>query len=314
MKYLDMYHSLGVTEDRVFDYFMSTLKESVITWDYFTDFEKVRNNIKPIEVELAILNTLVGKDDIEKEFLKITREYPNVRLALPTLIALRIQHLKNLQIISNLETFETQNISTLFDPSVPMTSNIENKLIAFFQASGLKDFLSRRYLGNIIDYCYGVEVGLDTNGRKNRTGVIIEELVRHILANQFEDKDAFSIAKQASSAIIRDQFGLTVNFGRNEKGKERRIDFVIFKKASAEVYAIETNAYMGGGSKLKATAGEYAGLHELISRQKNVKFVWITDGPGWRTTREPLREAFEKIAYVFNLKMLEDGFLRSIVA
>jgi type II restriction enzyme len=313
MKYLDKYRTLGVTEDGVFDYFMSTLKKSIITWEYFTDFEKIKDNLAPFEVSLAILNTLIGKDDVEHEFLKIVKEYPKVRSVLPILIALRVEHVNDLEIISNLETLETESMVKLFDPSTPLAPSIESKLLTFFRNSGLRDFIASRRLKNIVDYCYGVEVGLDTNGRKNRTGKIMEKLVETILTGQFIDSNKYSIAKQASSSLIMSKFGLPVNFGRNEKGKERRIDFVLINKKSSEVYAIETNAYMGGGSKLKSTAGEYTGLHELIAKQEKVKFIWITDGPGWHTTREPLKEAFEKIDYVFNLRMIEDGFLNSLV-
>lgn len=314
MKYLEKYQELKINKDEVFDYLMKTLRESIITWDYFTDFEKVKSNLKDHEVPLAILNTLIGKDDIEQEFVKIVRDYPEVRKVLPLLIALRIENLRKLNVITNLDTLQTENMIELFNSSSPLTSDMEKKLVIFFVKSGLKDFLSSKRLKNIVDYCYGIEVGLDSNARKNRTGTIMEQIVEKLLNNQFGDTSKYSIVKQASASGIRNQFNITVNFGRNEVGKERKIDFVIINKKSSEVFAIETNAYTGGGSKLKSTAGEYTSLHELITRQPNVRFIWITDGLGWHTSRAPLKEAFEKIDYVFNLKMIEDGFLTEIIS
>ena len=313
MKYLPEYQKLGVTEQNLFDYFMSTLKESIVTWEYFTDFKKVSANIKTIEIELAILNTLIGKENIEQEFIRILREYPKVRSVLPILIALRREHLSDLNIISNLETFETKDMSYLFEPATLITEEVAKEYLKFFSQSGLKNFFEARYLKNVIDYCYGVEVGLDTNGRKNRTGTIMEQIVEQMLLKQFGYSDDLRIMKQVSASMIDRTFNLKVDFGRKEKGKERKIDFVIVRRSTGEIYAIETNAYMGGGSKLKATAGEYIMLSSIIAVQKNVKFIWITDGPGWHTTREPLREAFGKIDHIFNLKMVEDGILRSII-
>jgi type II restriction enzyme len=314
MKYLEKYHELNISENEVFDYLMRTLRELIITWGFFTDFEKVKNSLKSYEVPLAILNTLIGKEDIEQEFVKIVKGYPEVRRVLPLLIALRTENLRKLNVITNLETLETENMIELFNSAEPVTGSMMERLVFFFVKSGLRDFLASKRLKNIVDYCYGVEVGLDSNARKNRTGTIMEQIVEKLLLNQFGDRNRYSIIRQASASAIKNQFGFAINFGRNEVGKERKIDFVIINKTSSQIFAIETNAYTGGGSKLKSTAGEYTSLHELISRQPNVKFIWITDGLGWHTARAPLKEAFEKIDYLFNLKMVEDGFLKPIIS
>jgi len=313
MKYLKYYSDKGITKDAVFDYLLSTLKPSIVTWAYFTDFNKVKKNITKIELQLAILNTLIGKPDTNSELIKIVKEYPKVRAAFPILIALRREKLKKMRIITDLEKFESQTMQDLFDPDVSLTKDIEKRLIDFFYLSGLKSFFESKNVKSIVDYVYGVEVGLDTNGRKNRTGKIMESIVEQLLNKQFSNKTSFIIHKQVSSSAINKEFGLSINFGREEKGKERRIDFVIYDKKTEHIYALETNAYMGGGSKPKSTAGEYITLNNMINSQPKVSFIWITDGPGWHTTKAPLKETFQNIDYIFNLKMIEEGILSEII-
>lgn len=313
MKYLNYYSKKGITENAVFDYLISSFKDSIVDWSYFTDFDKVKKNVARIEVELAILNTLIGKQNIDSELIKLVKEYPKVRAAFPILIALRKEKMRRLKIITNLEKFEAQSMQDLFDPSIPLNHDIESRLIDFFNLSGLKSFFQSKNIKSVIDYVYGVEVGLDSNGRKNRTGSIMELTVEKILNKQFSDKSSFAIFRQVTASTINEKLGLSVNFGREKKGKERRIDFVIYNKKTGHVYAIETNAYTGGGSKLKSTAGEYVNLNEIITSQPNMSFIWVTDGPGWRTTKEPLREAFQKIDYIFNLKMIQEGVLFEVI-
>ena len=313
MKYLEYYRKNNISEDDVFDFLVSTFKDSIVTWKYFTDFEKVKKNVMKIEVELAILSTLIGKKDLDSEFLKIIKEYPKVRAALPILIALREEKLKQLKIITNIKTFDSESTQEIFNPNIPLTEEIEKKLLDFFALSGLRNFFESKNIKSVVDYVYGVEVGLDSNGRKNRTGKIMESLVGDYLANQFSDGNKFIIYNQATATRLNHDLNISINFGRDEKGKERRIDFVIFNKQTKRIYAIETNAYMGGGSKLKSTAGEYVELNHIIVSQPGLSFIWVTDGPGWRTTKAPLKEAFDKVDYILNLKMIEDGVLSEII-
>lgn len=88
-------------------------------------------------MELAILNTLIGKDDLEQAFLSIIRAYPKVRAVLPILIALRIKNSGELSIISSVGTSQIQSMSMIFDPAVPLTPEIEGKLITSMQVKEL---------------------------------------------------------------------------------------------------------------------------------------------------------------------------------
>ena len=90
----------------------------------------------------------------------------------------------------------------------------------------------------------------------------------------------------------------------------RRYDFAVHNGQS--LYLIETNFYGGGGSKLKATAGEYKALQDYL-RKSGHTFIWITDGLGWKTTIRPLEEAFNHIDFVLNLAFVESGVLEHII-
>ncbi|MBU3924661.1 type II restriction endonuclease [Patescibacteria group bacterium] len=85
----------------------------------------------------------------------------------------------------------------------------------------------------------------------------------------------------------------------------RRYDFVIDN--GKELFIFETNFYGGGGSKLKSTAGEYRNLFDVLAEKH--KFIWITDGFGWKKTARSLRETFDHNDYLFSLDMLEKGIL-----
>lgn len=43
------------------------------------------------------------------------------------------------------------------------------------------------------------------------------------------------------------------------------------------------------------------------------KFIWITDGIGWNSTKLPLLETFNHIDYILNLDMVLKGILEDII-
>ncbi len=287
-----------------FENLKNSFQDSIFTWDYFTDFEKVKLNIKRVEKELNLLNYLIGKVDIENEFILLMKEYPQVRKALPLLIAVRADKLKEMPIITNLKTLEAQNKSDLF-----YGENInEEELLLFFRSSGLKDIFENKYIKNLVDYCFGVEVGMDTNGRKNRTGILMENLVGKYLETYCKENTNFSFIDQATKDKIKKAFNYDIEIDKNS----RRFDFALFNNNQNKLYLIEVNYYSGGGSKLKATAGEYQYLNDFLNSQ-NLTLIWITDGTGWNTALRPLEETFNHNDYVINLDMLKNGILEEIV-
>lgn len=288
-----------------FENLKTTLQDSIFTWDYFTDFEKVKKNVKKIEKELNLLNYLIGKENLEEEFLSLVEEYPKVRKILPILIAIRDDKLSCTPIITDLETLIPENKKYIFND--PIDENIKKELLIFFKESGLKDIFESKVVKNLVDYCFGVEVGFDTNARKNRTGDIMEKLVSKFLEEFCKENKNLQYIEQATQKRIKSAFDYDIEIDKNS----RRFDFALFDKTKNRLFLIEVNYYSGGGSKLKATAGEYKSLHNFISSQ-NITFIWITDGKGWLTALRPLEETFDHNDYVINLDMLKNGALKQI--
>ena len=288
-----------------FEDLVKTFQESVFTWSYFTDFEKVKINVKKVKIELNILNSLIGEENIEEEFIKLINEYPKTRQALPLLIAVRKDKLNDTPIITNMDTLIAENKKHIFYDEI--NESIEEELLIFFRKSGLKDIFQNKYIKNLVDYCFGVEVGFDTNARKNRTGTLMENIVSNYLNNFCKENKNFSYIEQATQKRILETFKYEIKIDKNS----RRFDFAMHNKNTNRLYLIEVNYYSGGGSKLKATAGEYKGLNDFIKKQ-DIEFIWITDGKGWLTALNPLEETFNHNDYVINIDMLKNNILNKI--
>jgi len=288
-----------------FNNLKDTFQESIFTWDYFTDFEKVKVNVEKVKIELNILNSLIGEDNIEEKFIKLVVEYPKIRQALPLLIAVRKDKLNDTAIITNMDTLIAENKKHIFYYEI--NESIEKELLIFFRKSGLKDIFQNKYIKNLVDYCFGVEVGFDTNARKNRTGTLMENIVSTYLNKFCLENTNFSYIEQATQKRILETFNYEIVIDKNS----RRFDFAIHNKNTNKLYLIEVNYYSGGGSKLKATAGEYLYLNDFIKSQ-NVEFIWITDGKGWLTALNPLEETFNHNDYVINIDMLKNNILGKI--
>jgi type II restriction enzyme len=292
-------------KNKIFENLKNTLQDSIFTWDYFTNFQKVKNNVKKIEKELNLLNYLIGKENLEKEFLSLIEEYPKVRKILPILIAIRDDKLSSTQVISDIETLIPENKKYIFYDAID--ENIKKELLIFFKESGLRDIFESKSVKNLVDYCFGVEVGFDTNARKNRTGTLMENIVSKYLEEFCGENKTFKYIEQATQKRIKEFFNYDIEIDKNS----RRFDFALYNQNTNKLYLIEVNYYSGGGSKLKATAGEYQYLNDFIKSQ-NIEFIWITDGKGWLTALNPLEETFNHNDYVINLDMIKNGILEEI--
>lgn len=288
-----------------FETLKNTLQDSIFTWDYFTDFEKVKKNVKKIEKELNLLNYLIGKENIEEEFLSLVEEYPKVRKILPILIAIRDDKLSSTPIITDIDTLIPENKRYIFNDEINET--IKKELLIFFKETGLKDFFENKSVKNLVDYCIGVEVGFDTNARKNRTGTLMENLVLNFLEDFCTENKNFHYIEQATQKRIKQYFDYDIAIDKNS----RRFDFALYDTSNKKLYLFEVNYYSGGGSKLKATAGEYQYLNDFLKAQ-NLTFIWVTDGIGWFTALNPLEETFNHNDYVINLEMLKNNILEEI--
>ena len=279
-----------------FNHLVSTFRSSIKTWDYFVNWNKVFTNSASFEIALNKLNYLLGKDDLRGEFYRLYESNPDIAKALPVLLAVRENNLE----IYNKTSKELES----YDFSGE--GGDVNKYFAFLDKSGLVKLFQRDGIKNLVDYVIGVEVGLDSNGRKNRGGTLMEEIVGLFLED-FCKQNNLKYIPQASPSKIK----LKWNFDIVVDKSERSFDFAIYNPQSNKIKLFETNFYNSGGSKLKAVCGEFRGLYDELKRQ-NIEFIWITDGLGWHTAKRPLEETYNHNDYVFNLSMLEDGVLNEL--
>ena len=283
---------------RDFNQWLSTMKDSVATWTYYTDFEKVYENVSKVKVELNILNTLIGSRTIEDDFKRIVKQYPEVLKVVPILLAKRETEIK----------IQDPTGSYVFD-FVKMDYSIDQYAL-FMRNSGLFELLQNHIINNLVDYVLGIEVGMDTNGRKNRTGHVMEDLVEsYLIKAGFKKGETYF--KEMWASDVEKQFGIDLSKLRNDGKAEKRFDFV-FVGALGTVYACECNFYGSGGSKLNETARSYKTLFEESKDIDGFQFVWFTDGNGWESAKHNLEETFDIAENIFNLKDLEDGAIERL--
>ncbi len=290
---------MNFSEDKLFTYFIDNLKDTIFTWDYYVDWNKVVRNIDKIEIKLNIFNALIGKQNFVEEASKLFMKYPEIIEVIPCLLAIRD---KSKKILIDKKNFDYKTyIFSDKKLSKKESINFANVMVM----SGIAELFKDRKIKNLVDYVIGTEVGLDTNARKNRTGKLMESIVEAFIAKTCQKHNADYIP-QASPKKIFNRWGITIEVDKSK----RRIDFAICK--DNELFFIETNFYNGTGSKLKSTAGEYKFMNKYWNDQ-GIKFIWITDGLGWENTQLPLREFFDQADYLLNLKMLQDGLLEKII-
>lgn len=297
MKYSKIFDELlgCKNDDDVFGYLISTLKESIKSWDYFVNWSKVIKNYHEAEIALNLLNTLIGKADVEEAAKDLLKEHPKIIGVIPALLADRE---KKIKLVSDIKTFELK----CFDFSKAMSAEDG---VLFMKASGFLDLVSDRTIKSIPDYFLGVEVGLDSNGRKNRSGTSMENLMEYFIKD-ICDRNGYEYIAQATADKIYKKWGKNITVNKSSK----RVDFAI--NTPNKLYLIETNFYGGGGSKLKSTAGEYADIYHQWTKDGH-QFIWITDGLGWQKTQRPLSDTFDTTDYILNIDMVQKGLLENLL-
>lgn len=288
-----------MNNDKNFDNWLKNLKDSIATWNYYIDFKKVYKNVDEIKVELNILNSLIASKNIENDFRDIVLKYPGVLKAIPILLAKREYDIKII------DAHNEYNFNF-----IKMNYSLD-QYVLFMRNSGLFDLLENHIINNLVDYVMGVEVGMDTNGRKNRTGDVMEDIVESYLINSGLKKDK-TYFKEMYASEIEKRFDIDLSSIRNNGKGEKRFDFV-FVGALNRVYAIECNFYSGGGSKLNETARSYKTLALEAKSIENFSFVWITDGKGWESAKKNLLETYEVMDNLYNIKDLENGVINRLV-
>lgn len=275
-------------EKRIFTYWLNTFRPSINGYDYYTDFEKVYENAATLKVEINILNSLVGSKDIENEFATLVSKYPECLKAVPILLAVRANEIYCQD--------ENGAINYRFDKKEQTTE----QYIYFMRETGLFDMMEKHIISNLFDYVTGVEVGLGSNGRKNRGGHQMEDLVE-----SFIKKTGATYYKEMYLSEIEDKWGVDLSAISADGTTTKRWDFVV--KTANKIYVIETNFYTSGGSKLNETARSYKMIAEEAKSVNGVDFVWITDGGGWTSARRNLEETFDVLDNMYNITDMENG-------
>lgn len=278
---------------RTFDAWLSQFRDSISSYDYYIDFSKVVANAKAWKTELHMLNSLIGSPDIENDFRLLLGKYPRALKAIPILLAKRESEIYAMD----------DDGGGLYRFDIPIQTIDE--YCVFMRKTGLFDLIAKHLVNNLYDYVVGVETGLNSNGRKNRGGHQMEDLVEGFLR-----RAGVEYFKEMNSDVLMTRWGVDISALTNTGKTLKRFDFVV--KTESCVYAIETNFYGGGGSKLNETARSYKMLAIEAANIPNFKFVWFTDGAGWRSARQNLRETFDVLPTIYNIKELEDGIAETL--
>lgn len=279
---------------RNFNDWLGKFRESIADYDYYIDFPKIHKNIDTIGVELNILNTLVGSQNIEQEFDGLITKYPEILKCIPILLAVRSKEIYAIDEDGEYSyNFNKMNYST-------------EQYKVFMRKTGLFDLIANHIISNLVDYATGVETGLDSNGRKNRGGHLMENLVEGYIqkAGYVKGKDYF---KEMNLSEIEKKWNIDLSAISNQGKAEKRFDFVI--KTDNDIYGIETNFYGSGGSKLNETARSYKTLALETNTIDGFKFAWFTDGKGWNSARNNLEETFDVMDDIYNINDLESGII-----
>lgn len=282
---------------RNFNEWLETFNESIATWKYYTDFEKVYANTDEIKDELNILNGLVGVKNIETEFKRIAHKYPEVLKVIPILIAKREYEIK----IMDAEKEYAYNFKN--------SNYTIDEYAMFMDKTGLFDLMQNHMIHSLYDYVMGVEVGMDTHGRKNRTGDAMEDLVESYIQKSGFVKDDTYFKEMYIHQII-EKWGIDLSAISNQGKAEKRFDFVV--KTDNMIYGIETNFYNGQGSKLNETARSYKTLARETEETDGFTFVWFTDGKGWTSAKHNLEETFDAMEHIYNINDMKNGIITEV--
>ena len=282
---------------RNFHTWLSSFRYSIADFSYYIDFNKVYKNVDAIKIDLNILNSLIGSKNIESDFENLISKYPETLKCIPILLAVRENEIfagENGDV--KLYTFNKQ-INTIEDYKLLM-----NK-------TGLFELLSNHIINNLYDYVTGVETGLDSNGRKNRGGHQMEDLVESYIQKAGFKRDVNYFKEMYISEVSR-KWKIDLSAVSNQGKMEKRWDFVV--KTDNCIYLIETNFYGSGGSKLNETARSYKTIATEMKNVKGAKFVWFTDGAGWKSAARNLEETFDILDDLYCINDMQNGIMKEV--
>lgn len=288
---------------RNFNTWLASFRDSIADYGYYIDFEKVHRNIDSIKIELNILNSLVGSNNIKEDFKTLIKKYPEVLKCIPLLLAVRAREIY-CQDENGGHLYQFDFTKRSLDNSIS-----DGRYAYFMERTGLFDLLEKHIVNNLVDYATGVETGLDSNGRKNRGGHLMENLVEKFIKKAGFIKGT-TYFKEMYIHQITDKWNIDLSAISNQGKMEKRFDFVV--KRPNMIYGIETNFYGSKGSKLNETARSYKTLAMETDTIDGFTFVWFTDGKGWNNAKNNLEEAYDVMEHIYNIRDLENGIITEV--
>ena len=283
---------------RNFTEWLLTFTDSIANYKYYIDFETIYENAEIYKIELNMMNSLIGSKNIEKDFENLVNKYPEVIKCIPTLLAVRQSEIIVLDDEGNKFEYNFKK----------MNYNVDQYKI-FMRETGLFDLLENHLVNNLYDYVLGVECGLNSNARKNRGGHLMEDLVEKFI-QKAGFKKGETYFKEMYLQEIENKWKLDMSFISNKNQATKRFDFVV--KTDNCIYGIETNFYASNGSKLNETARSYKMIAEESKNIVGFKFVWFTDGTGWYSAKNNLKETFDALDDIYNIYDLKNGVMKEI--
>lgn len=283
---------------RNFAEWLLTFTDSIANYRYYIDFETIYKNAEIYKVELNMMNSLIGSKNIEKDFENLSNKYPEVIKCIPTLLAVRQSEIIVLDDEGNKFEYNFKK----------MNYSVEQYEV-FMRETGLFDLLENHLVNNLYDYVLGVECGLNSNARKNRGGHLMEDLVEKFI-QKAGFKKGETYFKEMYLQEIENKWKLDMSFISNKNQSTKRFDFVV--KTDNCIYGIETNFYASGGSKLNETARSYKMIAEESDKVVGFEFVWFTDGMGWISARNNLKETFDNMDNIYNIADMKNGIMQEI--
>ena len=282
---------------RDFNTWLSSFRYSIADFGYYIDFGKVYKNVDSIKIELNILNSLIGSKNIEADFENLIAKYPETLKCIPILLAVR-----------EYEIFAGENGDVKLYTFNKQINTVEDYKL-FMRKTGLFDLLSNHIINNLYDYVTGVETGLDSNGRKNRGGHQMEDLVESYIQKAGFKRDVNYFKEMYVSEVSR-KWNIDLSAVSNQGKMEKRWDFVV--KTNNCIYLIETNFYGSGGSKLNETARSYKTIATEMKNVTGAKFVWFTDGAGWKSAARNLEETFDVLDDIYSINDMQNGIMKEV--
>lgn len=281
-------------EKRDFDKWLSNFTDSISGYGYYVNFDKVTSNANTFKNELNQMSCLIGSSNIESDFRQLISKQPLILKCIPILLAVRGYTIKAMDVDGKYEfNFDKPNMSI-------------DDYVSFMRKTGLFELIQNNITSSLFDYILGVEAGLDSNGRKNRGGHQMEDLVESYI-----NKLNLPYYKEMYSSEIEARWGIDLSSITNQGDSAKRFDFVVDN--CGEIYAFEVNFYQSSGSKLNETARSYKMIAQEAREIPNFHFIWITDGHGWYSVKHNLKETFEELDDMYCIFDLESGVLTETI-